>query len=146
MKSGRTKNLDEINITPLTDIFLVLLIIMMVVMPLYVDRQLSVNMHSTQEDATTGPETPDESKAVRVAIDALGAFTIDGMPVSPGRLMLVLSEKIQEKPGGVVLLTHVNAPFESMAKAMDAAELVNIKDITIVEVPDETVATAPAAP
>lgn len=144
MKRGRTSVLEEINITPLTDIFLVLLIIMMVVMPLYSDRQLSVNMQSVEDGETSTGEDSDDSKTVLVAIDELGAFTIDGVPVPSDRLTMILGEKIQQKPEGVVLQTHVDAPFASMTQAMDAAEILQVKDVTIVRTPGEE-EPAPAA-
>ncbi|MCC6488826.1 MAG: biopolymer transporter ExbD [Candidatus Hydrogenedentes bacterium] len=144
MKRGRTSVLEEINITPLTDIFLVLLIIMMVVMPLYSDRQLSVNMQSVEEGETSTAEDSDDSKTVLVAIDELGAFTIDGAPVPSNQLTVILGEKIQQKPEGMILQTHVDAPFAAMTQAMDAAEILQVKDVTIVKTSGEPEEAAPA--
>ncbi len=77
--SGRTRRyrpLAEINVTPLVDVMLVLLIIFMVTAPLMTS---SVNVNLPQADATP---TNTDSKPLNVSIDASGQIFLQNQPVS----------------------------------------------------------------
>lgn len=132
MRGQEGKIHDEINITPLTDIFLVLLIIMMVVAPLIVQRQLIVSV-GVAEDTGTTVESNADPRAVSLQIDATGAYSIDGEPVLRANLVETIRAKCNARPEGVILVTSPVAPFESMAHAMDAAEAAGTKRVTVVD-------------
>ena len=81
--AGQRKTFNEINITPLTDIFLVLLIIMMVIAPL-LDQQ---GLHLTVPENVAEEQMENkESKIMTVMIDETDKFYIDGEIISAGDL------------------------------------------------------------
>ena len=128
--TARSRQLfGDINITPLTDIFLVLLIIMMVVAPLLNYRGLNVVM------APEGTETvpPDEPDVLRVTVDALGAISVAGRAVSLSDLTSTIKQESDQSPGGVVIEVHPDAPLESMALALDASRNAGVEKLRIAE-------------
>ncbi|MBI2425341.1 MAG: biopolymer transporter ExbD [Candidatus Hydrogenedentes bacterium] len=144
MKVSHTKSLEEINITPLTDIFLVLLIIMMVVAPLYNDSTLIIGVQSAQESTSSEPVDQDDTKSIFIDIDASGVFSVDGAVISPDLLTSTLTQAVPLKPNGVIVTSHADAPFESMAKAMDAAQAAKATNVTVVEATSEETEVPPA--
>ena len=98
MKSGDSKDkglFTEINITPLTDIFLVLLIIMMVVAPMFqsIDKQIEI------PEINSGISI-EEGKTV-LSVSKEGVVESDGCGCKPGSLgdevRAVASEKKQKE-------------------------------------------------
>lgn len=120
MKAERKQVFNEINITPLTDIFLVLLIIMMVVAPLLEYRQLDLAVLSSAEAEESFPE--EEAKSVRVTVEADGRISVGDVEVAPDGLVAEIQRQAVDNPDGLIIETHPDAPFEAMAQAMDAAE------------------------
>ena len=70
----------EINVTPLVDVMLVLLIIFMVTAPLLV-AGVPVDLPESRANALT-----QESNQVTLAIDAQGQVFLDDAPIAPGEL------------------------------------------------------------
>jgi Biopolymer transport protein len=68
----------EINITPLTDIFLVLLIIMMVIAPLLDSQGLKMATPSV----TASQDVTEDPTVIRLYIDSQGQYRINDQPVS----------------------------------------------------------------
>lgn len=131
MKAGNKEVFGEINITPLTDIFLVLLIIMMVVAPLLEYRQLDMAVASASETEET--PTNEESKIVELVIAADGSYTVDAKSVPSLGLIDAIRDAAVDKPEGLIIETHPDAAFEYMARAMDAAEVAGIIHVTTTE-------------
>jgi len=128
MKAGGKRELfAEINITPLTDIFLVLLIIMMVVAPMLDTKGLKVAVPSVGPSS----DTKTEPKIIKVDIDAEGKYSIDNKSV--GRMSLVAQMKSlkADHPDGVVINTNPEARHESLTFAMDAAQLAGISKLAV---------------
>ncbi len=124
---GRKQVFNEINITPLTDIFLVLLIIMMVVAPMLDTKGLKVSVPSV------GPsqDVKEEPKTIQLNISAKGAFSIDGATVTPFLLSTKLRELKAEKPDGLIIKTNPDATHESLTAAMDAAQSAGISKVAV---------------
>ena len=79
-QEDRKKTFNEINITPLTDIFLVLLIIMMVIAPSF----QTVDNNITMPDINSG--TGIETKNATVSITKDGSFYVNETKVSQNNL------------------------------------------------------------
>lgn len=120
------KMFTEINITPLTDIFLVLLIIMMVVAPTF----------QSMDNAITVPEINsgvaiEEEKAV-VAITKDGQMYLNGTPIEEDKLVdeLVALKYYLEKPEVVVKADEKVKSAEIM-KVMNAAQDAEYKKLIV---------------
>ena len=81
----------EINVTPLVDVMLVLLIIFMVTAPLLV-AGVPIDLPESRAEALD-----QQSKPVQVAIDGQGAITVDDAPVSEAELPALLA-RIASQP------------------------------------------------
>ena len=125
--AGRKQVFNEINITPLTDIFLVLLIIMMVVAPMLDTKGLKVAVPSI------GPskEVKDDPKIIELNISAAGQYTIDKEEVSPMFLANKFRELKDAKPDGLVIRTNPDARHDALTAAMDAAQAAGIAKVAV---------------
>jgi len=98
MHTGTRKQLfNEINITPLTDIFLVLLIIMMVVAPMMAQTRKDIKPPSIQ----SGTQVAQNKLTVEITQD--GAIYVQGAQASAENLTETLKqqqEALQAKTGG----------------------------------------------
>ena len=82
----RRRPMSEINVTPLVDVMLVLLIIFMVTAPLLV-AGVPIDLPESRAGALEQQAEP-----VQVAIDKDGAITIDDVPVAEAALPAKLAE------------------------------------------------------
>ena len=86
IKSGKNAMFTEINITPLTDIFLVLLIIMMVVAPTFQSVDNSINVPEINSGVAI------EQKNATVAVTQNGTMYLNDKRVNPDNLASALLE------------------------------------------------------
>jgi biopolymer transport protein ExbD len=131
---GRQKRnavICEINITPLTDIFLVLLIIMMVVAPMV------QQMHSEirPPEITTGAPVPKSDLTVEISKD--GKFFVDGIEAYEADLVRLLRDKadrLDQKK--VTIRADRAAKGHAVMAVFDAAQQAELEKITVIgEVP-----------
>ena len=116
-QEDRKKTFNEINITPLTDIFLVLLIIMMVIAPSFQSMDNSIEMPNINSGLAI------ETKNATVAITKDGSFYINETKVNEDNLEEKLSSIIDsvEKKEVVVRADKATKSSEIM-KVMKAAQ------------------------
>jgi biopolymer transport protein ExbD/biopolymer transport protein TolR len=119
---------NEINITPLTDIFLVLLIIMMVIAPLLDQQGLNLTVPSLVEE-----QQVKESKILEVNISNDDKYYIQNEEVPVENLESVLKEKSQSYPDGLLILSANQTTYESVVRLMDIARNSGIKSISMSE-------------
>lgn len=116
-KKEKAKIFSEINITPLTDIFLVLLIIMMVVAPSFQSMDNAVDVPEVDYGVNI-----DNSK-ITVSVTADGAMYINGTPVDASQLTDQLAAA---KPEGdkaeVVVKADKNIKSAKIMDIMNAAQ------------------------
>ncbi len=88
----------EINITPLTDIFLVLLIIMMVIAPSFQSVDKNINIPEINSGLAI------EHKNAEISVTKQGEYFINGKPISKVNLISELTDlkPLLEKPEVVV--------------------------------------------
>jgi biopolymer transport protein ExbD len=128
---------SEINVTPLTDVFLVLLVIMIIVAPLTTSTVLKVSAPQVPGALTINPDDLEE-KQVSVLVSADGAVSVNGASVQP-----VTTETIQEKIKAeqakagtqdivVNLSSDEKARHKNVVAVMDAAAGAQVKQLRIV--------------
>ena len=88
----------EINVTPLTDIFLVLLIIFMVTTTVMQDEGKNIDLPEATESEDTLP------KSVTVAIDAEGLVKVNDTIVPAGMLAQMIEDALAEAEEKIVVL------------------------------------------
>jgi biopolymer transport protein ExbD/biopolymer transport protein TolR len=125
----QVQNFEEINITPLTDIFLVLLIIMMVVAPMLNTSGLRLSVPALD----TSPDVKETPKTMTLAIGADNTFTLEGRRVS----LLDLGNEIRSmkdtKPDGLVIQANPDSTHDALTQALDSAQSVGVDKIAVTE-------------
>ena len=126
MSSKKGKLFTEINITPLTDIFLVLLIIMMVDAPTF----------QSMDNAITVPEINSgvaiEQDKAEVAITKDGLMYVNGKQISSDQLaneLLAIKDTL-EKPE-VVVKADTQVRSSEIMKVMNAAQDAEYKKLIV---------------
>lgn len=119
---------NDINITPLTDIFLVLLIIMMVIAPLLDQQGLNLAVPNNVE-----VEDVKDSKLISVTVTNDDKYLIDDSEVSAVQLIPVIKDKSKELPDGLLILAQPEASHGALVKLMDEARNAGVTSISIAE-------------
>jgi biopolymer transport protein ExbD len=125
----------EINVTPLTDVFLVLLVIMILIAPLVNQAVLKVDPPPIGANPPPKPD-PNEVK-VDVDVTKAGEIKIGGKVVTPGDTASVMKEikAAQAKAGKEDIPVILNSDEDALQKyvvaVMDASAGCNIKKLTI---------------
>ena len=126
MSSKQRDCFNEINITPLTDIFLVLLIIMMVIAPLLDEQGLNLTVPEN-----VYAEKVKESKILTVMVDESGQYFINDNPVLSTDLGKVIKSSLVEYPDGLMIQADGEATHGAIVKLMDEARNAGVKNISV---------------
>ena len=138
---GKDSLKADINVTPLVDVMLVLLIIMMLIAPMI--RQLDVQM---PEAAHTG-EKPDTDGKTVVAIDSRGGFYVNLLPVHPDDLIPQVRRVLEDKQEKTVYLKgDKDAKYSAIMDVMDALRRAEIENIALITEKKNTPGGAGGAP
>jgi len=119
---------NEINITPLTDIFLVLLIIMMVIAPMLDQQGLSLMVPSNQE-----VKNMKDTKLITINVSDDGKYTYDNKEISAENLFFTIKDAYKAKKDGLLIQASPNATHGAVVKVMDAARNAGVASISLAE-------------
>lgn len=123
------KTFNEINITPLTDIFLVLLIIMMVIAPLLDQQGLNLSVPNNVEVQ----DVKQENKLISVTVSNDDKYYIDDQEITDIQLEETIKQKSKEFPEGVLILAQPDASHGAVVKLMDKARNAGVTNISVAE-------------
>jgi biopolymer transport protein TolR len=119
---------SDINVTPLVDVMLVLLIIMMIIAPL-----LQKGVELTLPTATNTAEKPDTSDQTVVYIDANGRLYINAIEMDETALIARLTSILDEKTEKTVYLKgDKDARYSAIMKMMDALRGAKIDTVALI--------------
>jgi len=125
-KSGGVKS--DINVTPLVDVMLVLLIIMMIVAPM-LQKGVDVKL-PTAANTTDKPETQDQTV---VAVSADGRLFLNSVEVPENDLIRRITDTLENKKAKIVLIkADEDAPYGRVMAAMDALRKAQVEDMGLV--------------
>ena len=124
--SGGVKS--DINVTPLVDVMLVLLIIMMIIAPLLqkgVDVRLPIAVNSASK-----PETQDQTV---LGIKADKTVWINGVEVRKEEMRQRLDAILETKKEKLILIkADEDAPYSAIMDAMDQLRMSGIEDVGLI--------------
>ena len=130
MDIGSTKGgvKSDINVTPLCDVMLVLLIIMMIVAPL-----LQQGISVTLPRATNTVDKPETQGQTVIAIGANKAVYVNAKPVTEGELVTRITELLENQKEKVVLIrADEEVEYSAVMTTMDQLRQAGIEDIGLV--------------
>lgn len=129
MAGNKRDTFNEINITPLTDIFLVLLIIMMVIAPLLDNQGLNLTVPEIVKEENLKKDT----KLLNVLVTNDDKYFVDEQEVSLEELPEVLKKGAEEKPDGLLIQSQPDSTHGAVVRLMDNARNSGILNISVVE-------------
>ena len=121
---------NEINITPLTDIFLVLLIIMMVIAPMLDQQGLNLTVPENVAEQLHNKDV----KILTVRISPEDRFYVDEQEVSSNELQSAIATKTKDFPDGVLIQSDDNATHGAIVRVMDCARNAGVTGISLEEI------------
>jgi len=127
-KPTRTRAMDQINITPLVDVCLVILLIFMVVTPLLVPG------HAVKlpEAANGGPQ-PEEKSALILSVDSIGGLYLGDKHLDLQQLGDSLRSAHAENPERPVrMMGDAKAPFGEVKGALRATQGAGFHGIALI--------------
>lgn len=118
----------DINVTPLVDVMLVLLIIMMLVAPM-----LRTGLPVTLPKAANTEPRPESQEQTVVGIAADGRLYLDSAPVSPETLAQQVADKLEFKTDKMVVIkADADATYASIMSAMDSLRAAKIENVALI--------------
>jgi biopolymer transport protein ExbD len=124
----RDRTLAEINITPLIDVMLVLLVIFMIAAPVLTrDIPLTLPQPDTRPKPVVVPPPP-----IELRINAVGEVTVAGAPVALSELASVLRTERERLAGQKVILSveaSYDVDYEVVAKVLATAQNAGMSNI-----------------
>ena len=122
--------MNEINMTPMVDIMLVLLIIFIITVPV-MKHAVNIDLpRATSEAQNIKPET------LRLSVDAQGAYFINETPIADAELLLKLKSAAAQSPQPEVHIQgDKSVRYERVAQAMAAAQQAGLRKIGFITEP-----------
>ena len=124
--SGGIKS--DINVTPLVDVMLVLLIIMMIVAPL-----LQQGVPVTLPLAANSSEKPETQEQTVITIDRNKDVYLNAKPVTLSQLTTRIKEVLEDKSDKIVIIkADEEAPYSAVMDTMDELRHAGIEDMGLI--------------
>ena len=119
---------NEINITPLTDIFLVLLIIMMVIAPLLDQQGLNL---AVPEIVTQEMHDNKDSKIMEFTVTSDNRYFNGDSEVAAKDLEKLIASSLKEFKDGLMIRVEDEAEHGAVVKLMDSARNAGMTSISV---------------
>ena len=119
---------NEINITPLTDIFLVLLIIMMVIAPLLDQQGLNL---AVPEIVTQEQHDNKDSKIMELTVTSDNRYYNGDSEVAAKDLEKLIASSLKEYKDGLMIRVEDDAEHGAVVKLMDSASNAGMTSISV---------------
>ena len=118
---------SNINVTPMVDVMLVLLIIFMVITPML---QNKVQVDMAKVDNPTNMPDADKEDAIVVAITRDGGVFLGQNKVAVAELGGLVRDKLSDTPGKTIYVrADARAQFRAVEDAIDAVRTAGVDDV-----------------
>ena len=126
---GREKEPLEINLVPLIDVMMVILIFLMITTTYNKYAELQINLPSADSD-----KPAERANEIAVLVNAQGQYVINRRPVA-FRTSGELADELKRAAGGakepvVVISADASATHQAVVRVMEAARLAGLSQIT----------------
>ena len=123
----------DINVTPLVDVMLVLLIIFMVTMPI---QSYPIKIDLPQKSNLPPPEDKKDIEPIKLRIDASGQVFWNDSPTPVSALENMMTSEVQKDPANqpqLQIQTNDDAEYEVLAKVLASAKNAEMHKIGFVQ-------------
>jgi len=118
----------DINVTPLVDVMLVLLIIMMLITPM-----LNQGVAMRLPEATNSVDKPTTQDNTVIAISKDGSVYLNAKPISEAELATKISEALEiKKEKSVFIKADEEAAYSAIMSTMDQLRQAGVEDIGLI--------------
>ena len=115
-----------INITPFTDVVLVLLVIFMIATPLLIRSEIKVNLPRTAAADAAAQRT------IVVTIDAVGSVYVDGVRVALAQLAPALSSTLKKRPNApVIIMGDRDVRYALVVRVLEIARTSGVNKLSL---------------
>ncbi len=129
-RGGQAAPISDINVTPLVDVLLVLVVILLVTAPLLAS---ALRLDLPQAAGTRPADAP---RFLSVAVDAQGQLFVNDQPSSPAELAERLAQAAQANPDTELRLRADQAvPYGRVVEVVGAAQQAGLSRIAFVAEP-----------
>lgn len=119
--------MTEINITPFTDVILVLLIIFMATTPLISQKHIEVKLPQS-----SSKETVEDTKQATITITSEGVVYLDSKIFTVGALKKEISGRVKKNPElQVILAADQGCRFRDVVKIIDILKELQVRSLNI---------------
>jgi biopolymer transport protein ExbD len=128
--AGGADVLSEINITPLVDVMLVLMVVFILTAPL-LNNAVRINLPQT-----AATSAPDAVKSVTVSVDETGQLFLDKRKIDGSALEGELRQLVQANPAlALSLQADETVPYKAVAKAMATISRSGVSKLSVLTAP-----------
>jgi biopolymer transport protein TolR len=125
-RERRSGLIAGINITPFTDVVLVLLVIFMIATPLLIRSEIKVNLPQTSS-AEAAPQ-----RNLVITIDTAGALYVDGVRVAIGELRSNLTSTLAKRPGSpVIIMGDRDVRYDLVVRVLEIAKSCGVAKLSL---------------
>ena len=118
---------SNINVTPMVDVMLVLLIIFMVITPM-LQQKVAIDMAEVNNPVAM-PDA-DKEDAIVVAITRDGSLFLGQDKVAPGQLGKMVSDRLANTPGKTIYVrADARAQYRAVEDAIDDVRTAGVDDV-----------------
>jgi biopolymer transport protein TolR len=123
---GRAELIAGINITPFTDVVLVLLVIFMIATPLLIRSEIKVNLPRTSTaDAAA-------QKNIVITIDTTGGVYVDGSRTPLADLAQGLRATLAKRPGSpVIIMGDKEVRYDLVVRVLEIAKTCGVSRLSL---------------
>ena len=115
---GKRKVVADINITPFTDVVLVLLIIFMITTPMLSQHSLKINLPKAENTQQT-----EETKNIEISIDKDGFVYLDGLQIHLQYIEEAVKSAIKKHPERAVIVKgDKDIKYDLVVQVIDKAK------------------------
>ena len=122
--------MSEINVTPLVDVMLVLLVVFIITAPLLAPQSLKISLPKTAAVSTN--IKPD---AARLVVNAQGAIELDNHPLADVQLSKILKQRAVDPQFHIQIEADQTVPYGRVAELLAIAQRAGVSKLSFLTLP-----------
>ena len=130
--SSQQGMMSEINVTPLVDVMLVLLVVFIITAPLLTPQSLKVNVPKTKAVAAASDQT--KLLPAHLIVDAKGNIQLDNVSMSDTQLADALKQRAMDPLFFMKIEADKTVPYGRVAELMAIAQQAGVTNLSFVTV------------